>query len=153
MFTAAKVTFTGENTFKTTWGASYAGMTYGAAIGYRNVDIKCSSSNTEYYYHTIVHELTHAWDSYYQAKKDYRLSETQDFINLFNKYKNASNRPLREYSYSNIAEFVADVYSWYYFLYIDPTYRPRIVSSNTYFPQDMKNVIEKYIKIAKNGYK
>ena len=153
MFTAAKVTFTSENTFKTTWGSGYAGMTYGPALGYRNVDIKCSSTNTEYYYHTIVHELTHAWDSYYQAKLDYRLSETPEIKNLFNKYSNATNRPLREYSYTNTAEFVADVYSWYYFLYIDTTYRPAVVSNNTYFPSDMKNAIEKYIRIAKNGYK
>ena len=153
VFSAAKVTFTSDNTFKTTWGSGYAGMTYGPAIGYRNIDIKCSSTNTEYYYHTIVHELTHAWDSYYQAKMDYRLSDTNDFKNLFNKYKNATKRPLREYSYSNMAEFVADVYSWYYFLYVDTSYRPAVVNNNTYFPADMKSTMEKYIKIAKNGYK
>ena len=153
VFTAAKVTFTSENTFKSTWGSGYAGMTYGPALGYRNVDIKCSSTNTEYYYHTIVHELTHAWDSYYQAKLDYRLSDTSEFKTLFNKYSSATKRPLRDYSYTNTAEFVADVYSWYYFLYIDTTYRPAVVSNNTYFPSDMKNAIEKYIRIAKNGYK
>ena len=151
IFTAAKVTFTGESTFKATWG-NYAGMTYGAAIGYRNVDIKCSASNTEYYYHTIVHELTHAWDSYYQAQTDNRISDTTDFINLYNKYQNATTRPLRDYSYTNVAEFVADAYSWYYFLYIDTTYSPYVVNSNKYYPTDLKNAIEKYIKIAKNGY-
>lgn len=151
-FTAAKVTFSTSNSFKEAWNGSYAGMTYGLAIGYRNVDVKCPTSYSDYYLQTIVHELTHAWDSHFQAKLDYKLSSTTEFINLFNKYKNASKQPLRAYAYTDIAEFVADAYSWYYFLYIDTTYQPNVIKGNTYFPTDLKNAVEKYIKIAKNGY-
>jgi hypothetical protein len=45
------------------------------------------------------------------------------------------------------------MYAWYYFIYIDPTFQPAVVRSNTYYPSDMKKVMEKYISIAKNGYK
>ena len=78
-----------------------------------------------------------------------------DILSLYNKYSNksSSNRPLRDYSYSSKYEFVADMFAWYYFLYIDPAYMPTVVSNKTYYPSDMKSVMEKYIRIAKNGYK
>ena len=75
------------------------------------------------------------------------------FIKLYNKYRYSSNRPLREYAYSSMGEFIADAYAWYYFLYIDTTNQPSIIKSNLYYPQDLKTTMEKYIKIAKNGYK
>ena len=151
LFTAAKVTFTSDNSFLETWG-NYSGMTYGRAIGYRSVDVKCPTTYSDYYLHTIVHELVHAWDSFYQAKYGTALSKMSDIETLYNKYANSSNRPLREYSYSSINEFIADVYAWYYFLYIDTSIQPNVIKNNTYFPNDMKKTIEKYINIAKSGY-
>jgi len=152
IFTAAKVTFSGQNTFDSTWG-NYAGMTYGSAIGYRNIDVKCPNTYSSYYLHTIVHELVHSWDSYFYAKKGYYLKTSSDFVNLYQKYKNLSNRPLREYSYTNTGEFVADAYAWYYFLYIDNSIQPNVVKSSPYYPKELKSVVEKYINIAKSGYK
>jgi len=152
VFSAAKVTFSGNNTFNKTWG-NYAGMTYGSAVGYRNVDVKCTNTYSDYYLQTIIHELAHSWDSYFYAKKGYYLSTNNDFIKLYNKYRYSSNRPLREYAYSSMGEFIADAYAWYYFLYIDTTNQPSIIKSNLYYPQDLKTTMEKYIKIAKNGYK
>ncbi len=152
IFTGAKLTFTGDNSFQKTWG-NYSGMTYGIALGYRNIDVKCPNSYSNYYLQTIVHELTHGWDSYYKAKTGLSLSEQPDIKNLYNKYKNASKKPLRTYAYSNEAEFIADAYAWYYFLYIDTSNPPYIITDNYYYPNDLKLAIEKYIKIAKNGYK
>lgn len=152
IFRAAKVTFSGNTTFNNTWG-NYSGMTYGGGLGYRNVDVKCPTTYSTYYLHTIIHELVHSWDNYYKAQKGAPISEMSDVKALYNKYKNAGNRPLRDYSYTNYAEFVADMYSWYYFLYLDTSIRPNVVSQNTYYPSDMKKVMEKYISIAKNGYK
>ena len=127
-------------------------MTYGLAIGYRSIDIKCPTKYSSYYLHTIVHELIHSWNSYYRAVWGEYLTDNSDFIQLYNKYVNDPNRPLRNYSYSDMAEFVADVYAWYYFLYIDPSEQPNIVINSSYYPKDMKNTIEKYIKISQNGY-
>ena len=152
IFRASKVTFSGNNTFNDTWG-NYSGMTYGGGLGYRNVDVKCPTSYSSYYNHTIIHELVHSWDNYYKALKGITISENSDVIALYNKYKNAGSKPLRDYSYTNYAEFIADMYSWYYFLYIDTKEKPNIVLQNTYYPSDMKKVVEKYISIAKNGYK
>ena len=101
-------------------------MTYGIGLGYRNIDVKCPTSYSSYYLQTIVHELTHGWDSFYKAKKGLAISENIDIKNLYNKYKNASKKPLRSYAYTNEAEFVADAYSWYYFLYIDNSNQPSI---------------------------
>lgn len=151
IFTAAKVTFMGNDNFSKTWG-NYAGMTYGLAIGYRNVDVKCPTKYSNYYLHTIVHELTHSWNSYYRAVWGKYITDDLDFIRLYNKYANDSNRPLRDYSYTNINEFLADVYAWYYFLYIDTSEQPDVVLNSSYYPKDMKNTIEKYIRISQNGY-
>lgn len=152
IFKASKVTFASENSFNETWG-SYAGMTYGSAIGYRNIDIKCPNTYSTYYLQTIVHELTHGWDSYYKAIYGTTISDTNDFIYLYDKYSNATTKPFRSYSYTSRGEFVADVFSWYYFLYIDNSQQPDIVRSNPYFPKDIRLAIEKYINVSKGGYK
>lgn len=151
LFTAAKVTFTSNDSFIETWG-NYSGMTYGKAIGYQNIDIRCPTTYSDYYIHTIVHEMVHAWNHYYQAKYGTYLSKMKDINNLYNKYKNLTNRPLRDYSYTNTIEFVSDMYSWYYFLYIDQINKPQIIEDNPNFPNDMKKTIEKYINIAKSNY-
>ena len=153
VFTASKMNFVGSTNYIKTWGSDSAGMTYGRSVGYRGIDIQCPSSYSDYYLKTIVHEMTHAWDSYFYAKTGQYLSGKSDVQALLNKYKKSSKKPLRDYSYSSQFEFVADMYAWYYFIYIDPTYQPAVVRSNTYYPSDMKKVMEKYISIAKNGYK
>lgn len=152
IFRAAKVTFTSDTTFSETWG-NYSGMTYGYGVGYRNVDVKCPSTYSDYYLETIVHELTHSWDSYFLVAYGSYLSSTPEIKSLYNKYKNASSRPLRAYSYTNEKEFVADVYAWYYFLYVNTENQPKMVKQNLYYPNDLKQAIEKYINIAKSGYK
>ena len=152
LFTAAKVTFSTENSFHETWGV-YAGMTYGTAIGYRNIDIKCTTTFSDYYIFTIIHELVHGWDSYYYAQTGEYISGNTDIINLYNKYRKSSTRPLRGYAYSNIGEFISDAYAWYYFIYIDPQNQPTEIKQNLYYPNDLKVAIEKYIKISKSGYK
>ncbi len=151
IFRAAKVTFASANSFNETWG-NYAGMTYGIAEGYRSIDLKCPSTYSSYYVHTLVHELTHSWDGYYKAIHGTAMSKSSDFEKLYAKYINSEKRPLRDYSYTNVSEFVADVYAWYYFLYIDTSDTPSVVLQNPYYPNDMKRVMEKYIKIAIDEY-
>lgn len=152
IFSAAKMTFSTQYSFNKTWG-NYAGMTYGNAIGYRNVDIVCPNNYSDYYLKTLVHELAHSWDSYYYAQTGNYLHNKSDIVSLYNKYKDSTIRPLRDYSYTNLNEFVADLYAWYYFLYIDNSYQPSAITSNLYYPSELKTVMDKYIKIAKSGYK
>ena len=66
------------------------------------------------------------------------------------KYEKARQRPIdnQGYAYTKNLEFVAEAVSWYYIQFVinDSSYQ------NSYFPDDLKQTIEKYICIAKNAY-
>ena len=96
----------------------------------------------------MVHELAHTWDFYYSNHFNSFISEQNDVRNLYSKYLNSSNRPFRDYSYTNIQEFFADSVRYYYLKYIDPS----SYFQNLTYPDDVRRVLEKYICIAKNNY-
>ena len=142
-----KISFIGDNTFNQIWGNGYVGMNYGPK-SLRSVDVRCSKNVYNDYYATMVHEMSHSWDFYYATKLGSNISSQSDIINLYNKYIEKPDRPFRDYSYSNIYEFVADMMKYYYFKYYVPT--PEF--KNLTFPEDMKKALEKYICISKNNY-
>ena len=126
-----------------------------------NVDIKLKSENSveEYRKGTIVHELSHALDHYYGTRtRNYssgKIRHKEDVINLYNSYLNQSPRPLRNYSYTSIAEFWADSSRWYYseeFNGFDnastmtgvPEYQPA--------NDEIKDMVRKYMCIARNNF-
>jgi len=149
LIVGSKVSFLTNETYDSIWGKSSVGMTYGP-LSLKLLDLRCSSVFLNVSYKTIVHELAHGWDFYYSNFNNNRsISQESDIINLFNKYVNDSNRPFRDYSYSRIGEFFADMVVYYYFKYIDP----HDGYKNLNFPNDIKNVLEKYICISKNNYK
>ena len=141
-----KVTFLTDKTFDEIWGSQYVGMNYGPT-DLRMMDVRCSTGNN--YYATIVHEMGHTWDFHYKSVLGKEISKQNDIINTFNKYKEMSSRPFRDYSYSDIREFFADMVRYYYLKYTDPIYE---YSSKTY-PDDIKGNLEKYICITNNKYK
>ena len=141
-----KVTFLTDKTFDEIWGSQYVGMNYGPT-DLRMMDVRCSTGNN--YYATIVHEMGHTWDFHYKSVLGKEISKQNDIINSFNKYKEMSSRPFRDYSYSDIREFFADMVRYYYLKYTDPIYE---YSSKTY-PDDIKGNLEKYICITNNKYK
>jgi len=143
----SKITFLNQKTFDSLWTSSYVGMNYGPN-SLRLFDVKCPSELNINYYPTIVHELAHTWDFYYKNYFSKNISDENDFVNLYSKYKNLNNRPFREYSYSNIREFFADSVRYYYFKYIDPLYEYYVLD----YPIDIKKAVEKYICIANNDY-
>ena len=124
------------------------GMNYGPN-GLRLFDIKCPNQIDSNYYATMVHELAHTWDFYYSNYFSRSISEENDYINLYSKYERMNQRPFRDYSYTNIREFMADTVRYYYFKYLDP----RTGYKELEYPADVKNVLEKYICIANNDYK
>ena len=142
-----KITFVTDQTFNEVWGTSYVGMNFGPKT-LRSVDIRCSNNLYNDYYATMVHEMAHSWDFYYATKLGSNISSQNDIINLYDKYRNKSNRPFRVYSYSNIYEFVADMMRYYYFKY----YVPKDGFNNLDYPSDIKKALEKYICISKNNY-
>ena len=139
-----KITFVSDNSFNTIWGKTYVGMNFGPKT-LRSVDIRCSNKVYNDYYATMVHEMSHSWDFYYAKRMGTNISSQSDVINLYNKYKGTKNKPFREYSYSNIYEFFADMVRYYYFKY----YVPQPAFKNLNYPSDIKKTLEKYICIAK----
>ena len=125
------------------------------------VDIKLKSDTSveEYRKGTIVHELSHALDNYYgTATRNYnsgKIRDKSDVLALYNSYLNVSPRPLRDYSYTQIAEFWADSVRWYYseeFNGFDnaatltgvPEYQPASV--------EIKDLVRNYLCYVRNGY-
>lgn len=147
LFLGNKITFVIDSSFDEIWGPAYVGMNYGPR-SLRSVDIRCSSITYNDYYATLVHEMAHSWDFYYATKLGSNISSQGDVINLYDKYKDSSSRPFRDYSYSNIYEFIADMMRYYYFKY----YVPRSPFKNYNYPNDIKKTLEKYICISKNNY-
>ncbi len=192
LLTSIKINILSESYFNNNWyavlGRSVSG-TLGATyhtLGINpskdtTIDVKSSysgysqSESYEEFYHVLVHEMSHAWDSYYpfalkgvipknisssnekvHDTKDYfseyslgRISNHQDVVNLYNKYKTQKNRPISDYAYSSRAEFWAEIMSFYYLKYIVPTGHYASID----YPDDIKKVVEKYICIAKNNYR
>ena len=143
----SKISFLNSDTFDKLWTSNYVGMNYGPN-SLRLFDVKCPNTLYDAYYPTFVHELAHTWDFYYGNYFKKNISDQSDYINLYSKYKNQTNRPFRDYSYSNIREFFADSVRYYYFKYIDSMYEYQSLN----YPSDIKKVVEKYICIAKNNY-
>ena len=142
-----KVTFLTDKTFDEIWGSQYVGMNYGPT-DLRMMDVRCSSGGNNYYA-TIVHEMGHTWDFHYKSVLGKEISKQNDIVNTFNKYKNMSNRPFRDYSYTDIREFLADMVRYYYLKYTDPI----MEYSTRDYPTDIKEELEKYICITNNNYK
>ncbi len=142
-----KIAFVTDKSFDEIWGKNYVGMNYGPK-SLRSVDIRCSNNSYNDYYATMVHEMAHSWDFYYATRLGENISSQSDIINLYNKYKSRKNRPFRDYSYSSIYEFIADMMRYYYFKYDVP--RSGFIDLN--YPNDIKKVLEKYICISKNNY-
>lgn len=144
----SKITFLTDDTFTQIWTKNYSGMNYGP-YALRLVDIRCSSRNLKQAYSVVVHELAHTLDLQYSIYHDGKtISEESDLINLYVKYKDMPNRPFTDYSYSVINEFFASAVTGYYFRYIEENDE----TLGDDYPYDLKEVIEKYICIAKNNY-
>lgn len=147
MLLGNKITFLSDSTFDEVWGSKYVGMNYGPKT-LRSVDIRCSKTVYNDYYATMVHEMAHSWDFYYAKRLGDNISSQSDVINLYNKYKNQPRSIFREYSFSNLYEFVADMMRYYYF----KEYVPRTPYKNLDYPTDIKTSLEKYICISINDY-
>lgn len=167
-----KVTVLNYNTFNGIWGGrgnvlginySYNGSKDDIPVS-RSVDVLYLSKLThaERYY-TLVHELGHSFDFYYgygidrpskitdiyiSATGSKSISSQSDIKSLYNKYKNNRQRPLRDYAYTNVYEFTAESFAYYYLTFIDPT----TGYSASKYPTDLKTTIEKYLCVAKNNY-
>ena len=170
-FTGTKISIISSNTFQNVWGGngSILGVNYskGASNDYpisRSLDAIVLSKNdymTNYY--VLVHELGHSFDQYYGyalnkpkvITKDYyskysthSIGAQSDMLSLYNKYKVMYTRPLRKYAYTSIHEFVAESFAYYYLTFVVPTEG----YDSAKYPNDLKQVVEKYLCVAKHDY-
>ena len=147
MLIGNKISFISDDIFDEVWGKNYVGMNYGPKR-LRSVDVRCSKVVYNDCYATMVHEMAHSWDFYYAKRLGDNISSQNDVINLYNKYKNDSNRIFRDYSFSSIYEFMADMMRYYYF----KNYVPKVPFRDLSYPEDIKTSLEKYICVSKNDY-
>ena len=85
------------------------------------------------------------------------MNEEKELIDLRNKYRNTSNRPLRDYAFSDksnssVSEFFAELITYYYINYIDTTSDIGNIYKRGNFPNDMKQMAEKYLCIGRNEF-
>lgn len=88
---------------------SHIELTSGCTIfsnSYNNASFRYNSNNREGF-RTLMHEVAHSFDRSFQN----HISQRDDFINLYNKYKELANRPFYTYSYNSPQEFFADAFS------------------------------------------
>ena len=75
-----------------------------------NFDINCQKYDKTETFLNVVQIYSLMFNKYYYNE----ISKTKEFNDLFNKYKNESNKPLRDYSYTDIKEFFADALGNYF---------------------------------------
>ena len=142
-----KINMMSNGTFSSIWGNGWAGMAYG--IGeYRSNDVSLGSSVSEYSKGTFIHEQGHVFDSYYGIKTGTGISGQTDVKNLYNKYSkwSSSSRPLRDYAYTNVGEFVAESIEYYYYYKYTNQKCP---NGGNQITSDIIKVFEKYFDVAK----
>ena len=132
--------FITDNSMKRNWGTIYAGVTSGA-LYFTSTEILC----TQYQENVVSHELAHAFDSYKFANY---YSNNANFVTIYNKYR-TNNNILTDYARTNIYEFFADAYVYYFRTYI--TREPnKLHDFGTEYPEDLKAFMEKALINAIN---
>ena len=132
--------FITDNSMKRNWGTIYAGVTSGA-LYFTSPEILC----TQYQENVVSHELAHAFDSYKFANY---YSNNANFVTIYNKYR-TNNNILTDYARTNIYEFFADAYVYYFRTYI--TREPnKLHDFGTEYPEDLKAFMEKALINAIN---
>ncbi len=132
--------FITDNSMKRNWGTIYAGVTSGA-LYFTSTEILC----TQYQENVVFHELAHAFDSYKFANY---YSNNANFVTIYNKYR-TNNNILTDYARTNIYEFFADAYVYYFRTYI--TREPnKLHDFGTEYPEDLKAFMEKALINAIN---
>ena len=147
-----KIIFLTKNTYSKIYKPLYSNISNTAAItfsgyGFSTVCIAPSRGTTgTYYLHSAIHEIGHAINYLYYYSFGTHISKTQSIIDLYNKYKNAKDRPLRSYAYSNDAktEFVSEALS--------ETIRVMLYEKENKYPYKLEGKLTDDIKNVMKGF-
>lgn len=130
---------------------SHANITSGCTIyssSYHNSFFKDIHNNQEAF-RTLMHEVAHSFDRSFKV----HISERDDFLSLYNKYKESENRPFYNYSYTNPQEFFADATSSVVSLLIDENTNNHLYYRYSSIPSDIKAYIIKVLDEKKTDLK
>ena len=138
LFSDVKITFLTNDDYVKLHGTDSAGATVILERGnysFSYIDINCEAYKS--YKHSsevVVHELVHLYDKItYFNKNGILLSNTNLVNNLYNKYKVISNRPMRDYAYTDKVEFLAEMGMWYY--------KKHYLKESVDLPDDIENYV------------
>lgn len=148
-----KMTLLAESTYASVVGGSSSGIT-GGNVPNILINIPTNVVLDKNREATIVHELGHAFGDKYGRRTGHYPENNQELLNLFNKYKTYSVKPLREYAYVHINEFFAEIFR---FSYEEKYHRGTDIGNptNEYTYRttpEIINIVDRYICVAKNDY-
>ncbi len=135
------------------------GLTLHASGGYYSIDVKYDTGGF-ISTNTLAHELAHAWDYYYGYRMGTgRISTQQDFKNFYNSLKSKSRLQLSSGQPLSEVETFAGMFTNYYWHILgkDSSAKYYAMCSGCSLTSDesnqLKTIMEKYIRISNNGYK
>ena len=119
---------------------------------YNNIYFYYNSRNPSYYLEVIAHELGHAFDYSYYHSFGKAISNMDELIALYDKYKNTSNRPLSNYAYTNHMEFFAEMFcvTLRQLIYEKEGKYLYGFSGSKQIPDDLRNFVIKVINNKRN---
>jgi len=162
LFNAGKVFVMTEDTYSeysTAYGLTHQMYIPYGGDSYFTIDLNYDTSANEISINAALHELGHAWDSYYYFKTgNQRISKQDDFNTFYNLIKSKLSVDSEGVLISETETF-AGMFTNYYWhvLKMDDSKQYYALKSgeklNTSELNALKTFMEKYINIAKNNYK
>lgn len=161
IFNSGKVFIMTEDTYSN-YSIAY-GLTHQMYISYGGdshsiIDVQYDTAEQTISVNATLHELAHAWDSYYYFKTgESRISSLDDFDTFYNSIKEKLYVDEEDKIISKTETF-AGMFTNYYWhvLKIDDTKKYYALKDNETLNEEelnnLKTFIEKYINIAKKGY-
>ena len=119
--------------------------------GYSIIDIRAEKYSSGCY-NALPHEFAHAVDGRYKhVYGNGRISESKDWSNLYNYYKNHQGNVLWYNAYANKGEFFADSYAFYFMKYQAKTHTfNKSYYSNKAYPNNIKKQMYNTINFINN---
>lgn len=119
--------------------------------GYSIIDIRAEKYSSGCY-NALPHEFAHAVDGRYKhVYGNGRISESKDWSNLYNYYKNHQGNVLWYNAYANKGEFFADSYAFYFMKYQAKTHTfNKSYYSNKAYPDNIKKQMYDTINFINN---
>lgn len=162
LFTPGKVFVMTESTYSNysiAYGLTHWMFSSHGGDSYSTIDLKYDTSKGEISTNAALHEMAHALDSYYSFKTGAgKINATKDFDNFYNTIGSKLYVDSEGKKISKVETFAGMVTNYYWHIL-------KVNTSSNYYAlksgatlnsteqNQLKIFVEKYLNIAKNGYK